>query len=167
MKLCRACGKDLPVDEFNLSRANSDGLQSRCRPCQKSYFDAWYLKNASKKDRNQKARRAKNPDYDRQWYAKRYQDPVGRAVILAGRMRYRARRAGASGSYTASEWLELCDKYGNVCLSCLEYKSLTVDHVIPLSKGGTNDISNIQPLCGPCNSKKKDSNTDYRSQFDL
>lgn len=33
---------------------------------------------------------------------------------------------------------------------------LTVDHVIPLSKGGTNHRSNLAILCRPCNSAKGD-----------
>ena len=37
---------------------------------------------------------------------------------------------------------------------CQQIKPLTVDHVVPISKGGSNDISNIQPLCCNCNSKK-------------
>lgn len=32
--------------------------------------------------------------------------------------------------------------------------SMTVDHVVPLAKGGTNDMSNLVPCCLPCNMKK-------------
>lgn len=41
-------------------------------------------------------------------------------------------------------------------------RRLTPDHVVPLGKGGSNDISNIQPLCLPCNLKKHNRCTDYR-----
>jgi 5-methylcytosine-specific restriction endonuclease McrA len=44
------------------------------------------------------------------------------------------------------------------CQSCGQTGTetqLTIDHIIPLALGGTNDISNLQTLCSPCNSQKK------------
>jgi hypothetical protein len=40
---------------------------------------------------------------------------------------------------------------------------LEADHIVPLTRGGTDDIDNIQPLCGTCNRKKFVSIVDYRS----
>ncbi len=66
----------------------------------------------------------------------------------------RARARGAGGSFTTEQWLAVCDHFGNKCPGCGRYAKLTQDHIIPLSLGGTNDISNIQPLCQSCNCKK-------------
>lgn len=38
------------------------------------------------------------------------------------------------------------------------------DHVVPVLFGGSNDISNIQPLCRSCNSSKGASTVDYRGK---
>jgi 5-methylcytosine-specific restriction enzyme A len=42
------------------------------------------------------------------------------------------------------------------CQSCGQTEKLSIDHIIPLASGGSNDISNLQTLCGSCNSRKKD-----------
>jgi 5-methylcytosine-specific restriction endonuclease McrA len=39
---------------------------------------------------------------------------------------------------------------------------LTVDHVIPISMDGSNNIENIQPLCRECNSAKHTQTIDFR-----
>lgn len=44
------------------------------------------------------------------------------------------------------------------CKSCgktQQETQLTVDHIIALARGGSNDISNLQTLCSRCNQQKK------------
>jgi len=80
--------------------------------------------------------------------------------------RRRARLSQSGGSHSMEEFEELCAKHGNRCLCCDESKPLTIDHIVPISRGGTNDIDNIQPLCLSCNCKKSDKIIDYRGQKD-
>lgn len=78
---------------------------------------------------------------------------------------HRARKRNADGSFTPKEWNELKAKYGFMCLCCKKCEptiKLEADHVIPLSVGGQNYISNIQPLCKSCNGRKHAKMIDYR-----
>lgn len=77
----------------------------------------------------------------------------------------RARLRAAEGSFSEDEWNALCKLYAYRCLRCGKVEKLSMDHVIPVSKGGTNWISNIQPLCQPCNSGKCDRTIDYRIEY--
>lgn len=86
----------------------------------------------------------------------------GKVAAIASRRRTRKTEAG--GSYTAAEFKALCELYDNCCVCCGQEKPLTFDHVIPVSKGGSSDISNGQPMCRPCNSKKYNKTTDYRTK---
>jgi len=64
---------------------------------------------------------------------------------------------GTVGSHTNGEWELLKKQYGYTCPSCgigEPETKLTEDHIIPLSKGGSDYIENIQPLCKMCNCKK-------------
>lgn len=51
---------------------------------------------------------------------------------------------------------QLLHKYKFCCVSCgeKEEKKLTIDHIKPVSKGGTDELQNLQILCRSCNSKK-------------
>ena len=81
----------------------------------------------------------------------------------AMKQRRRAAKAGAGGQFTDREWQALCALYNHSCLCCGRAGlPLTADHVLPVSLGGSSWIDNIQPLCGPCNSRKGDKHTDYR-----
>lgn len=40
------------------------------------------------------------------------------------------------------------------CQECGTHLDLSVDHIIPEVLGGSDDLNNLQTLCGPCNSRK-------------
>jgi len=80
----------------------------------------------------------------------------------------RLRLTGASGSHTLGEWETLKVQYGFTCPCCGKSEpeiKLTEDHIIPLSKGGSNFIENIQPLCKSCNSKKYTKIINYKEEM--
>lgn len=48
------------------------------------------------------------------------------------------------------------DRDGNQCVYCGSTENLTLDHVIPISKGGSDDQDNLVCCCKRCNSSKND-----------
>ena len=83
------------------------------------------------------------------------------------RRKRRAAKHASPGRFTAREFEELCERYGNRCLCCgVTGVLLEADHVVPLTRGGSDEIGNIQPLCGTCNRSKLVNTVDYRSGGD-
>lgn len=171
MKTCSRCREQLPAESFNKCAARKDGLNNNCKACNRELSREWRAKNPKRARANsirstQKLKET-NPDYHRDYWKNYYDTEIGRAKVTASKQARRKRLSECEDNYTAEEFAELCILYGGACLRCERTDvRLTVDHVIPLSKGGDNSIQNIQPLCGPCNSSKGNRhNTDYRSRF--
>lgn len=79
--------------------------------------------------------------------------PFKRAALV----RYRSRKANAEGNFTAAQFRELCEACNWRCAYCHErFDKLTPDHIHPISRGGSNDITNIIPACLSCNASKQD-----------
>lgn len=73
---------------------------------------------------------------------------------VAKSQRRRALKAEAAGTHTAQEFAALCEQLAHQCFYCGAREKLTVDHVVPLSRGGSHYIDNIVPACQRCNSRK-------------
>jgi 5-methylcytosine-specific restriction endonuclease McrA len=68
-------------------------------------------------------------------------------------------------SHAPYDFKAICAQFGNRCLACGRSDvKLTVDHVLPISRGGADAPDNVQPLCQSCNSSKGVKTTDYRSK---
>lgn len=104
----------------------------------------------------------KNPEKARAYKAKYSATDRGREVDYEKRRRALARKRAAPGHFTRKQFRELCAVYENKCLCCGEQKKLEADHIQPLACEGSDDISNIQPLCRNCNAQKATDAIDYR-----
>jgi|TARA_R110000868_G_scaffold404099_1_gene681965 5-methylcytosine-specific restriction endonuclease McrA len=51
-------------------------------------------------------------------------------------------------------WFPALSKQNGVCAHCGSKGILCVDHITPISKGGSNKSSNLQGLCDYCNTRK-------------
>lgn len=72
----------------------------------------------------------------------------------------RARKLGIDDELSQKQWEGLLKKFNYACVNCGSTKHICIDHIIPLSRGGSNTINNVQPLCRSCNSRKSNATPD-------
>jgi 5-methylcytosine-specific restriction endonuclease McrA len=127
------------------------------------HTERWHARNPEKVRDIKRRWRRNNPEKQKEAssnWAKRNPEKVAEKAH-----RRRARVLGNGGSYTIGEWQALCRQYGDKCaVPGCERTDLEPDHVVPISKGGQNDIANIQPLCVHHNRSKSDMTIDYRNK---
>lgn len=63
----------------------------------------------------------------------------------------------AFGSHTQAEWQVIVDKQRGKCADCGVKAKLEKDHIVPLSRGGSDMAVNLQGLCRQCNARKSNS----------
>lgn len=52
-----------------------------------------------------------------------------------------------------------------ICVKCKSNKELTIDHITPVSKGGTNDLNNLRTLCFDCNHTRGNFNPSVKEKI--
>lgn len=165
---CPGCETLRPASDFQRDNRSSDGLQTRCKYCRHQYYEANMEREKARAFRHAEKDRTKSRERARAW-VKANPERV-RITQQTVRNRRRVRKKGNGGKHTRQEWEALCAQYGHRCLCCGRTEPeirLTIDHVVPLSRGGRNDIANIQPLCLSCNSIKHNKIIDYRPRWNV
>jgi 5-methylcytosine-specific restriction endonuclease McrA len=175
---CNDCGRVLSVVHFSINRARKCGRCSVCKECSSLRKAAWRANNLDYIASYQAVWRAENSehlkqyDIDRYWnnpeyHRKRIREamatPEGRAKRVLWEHQRRARVFGLTNNLTVPQWEVLLEYYNYCCLACgHDDVPLTRDHIVPVTKGGALTLLNVQPLCRPCNSSKKQKVIDYR-----
>lgn len=131
---CRHCGEVVP-----------SGRRRDAVTCDRKCNDLWRSRNVDRSEylESTKERRA---DAARAW---RLANPA-RARSLV----HRRRSLLKTGAVSDRDWQRLVNRFGGKCAYCGIDAPMTMDHVVPVSRGGSNTIGNILPACKPCNSSK-------------
>lgn len=140
----------------NLESAREQGRAAcvKYAPRIKSYKRKYYTKNKQKILEQTQAWQKANPEKKKASVAK--WAAANPEAMRATVRRRRARLRGADGSHTASDILRLFDRQQGLCAACATdiQDGYHVDHMMPLSRGGSNSPENLQLLCQSCNCSK-------------
>ena len=109
------------------------------------YQDTWYLVGGRFTEDQKKLLVLEYADKERQFFEKLHLKFTSPAAIEASRQRERIPE-----QVRIAAWRR--DK--GRCAQCGRREQLEYDHIIPLDKGGSNTIRNVELLCHACNAKK-------------
>lgn len=164
VKMCYACERSRGIDSFNRDSGRKDGLQSKCRDCQKQHYEenrqrhskvmaTWYQKNRESALASQKAYRERTTEYQREKNRRWVQ--ANPEKNRAKRARRRALEVGDVDYNLVLDregyWCYLCETTIDSQLSFPHPYSLVFEHVVALSKGGIHDNSNLKVAHNRCN----------------
>jgi 5-methylcytosine-specific restriction endonuclease McrA len=177
-KHCTKCGETKPVEAFSKHKCKKDGLQSKCKACAAvqgaTYFAgnrvaklakqaAHYAANREDMLAKQAAYRAENRQKCNAAVAKWARaNPDARRIHKQNR---RAQEAQSGGKLSRGITAKLFKLQQGKCACCgetletlkngsVDGKKVHLDHIMPISKGGTNTDKNMQLLTSTCNLEK-------------
>lgn len=155
-RVCKKCLNKKSIARFSISGYLKNGSPKRrnqCNSC-KNIENLRRIKNdpnyVAPTRLSKEERRIRTNQSNKKW-----RENNAEKWKIINRARSHMRRT--LGTINAEQWIAKVCKLGNKCLSCGisgENKKLTIDHKTPVKHGGTNDISNLQPLCLDCNKSK-------------
>jgi 5-methylcytosine-specific restriction endonuclease McrA len=131
------CREWHPLEKFSKHPTCSGGRRNTCTTCEGRIA---YANNPEQKIALVRAYQKRNPEKIREH----------------GRNAYHKRRSQKKGGRGVSpeETKALFAAYGGLCAYCKKNKAASLDHVIPLSRGGEHCIENVVPACLDCNCSK-------------
>jgi 5-methylcytosine-specific restriction endonuclease McrA len=134
-------------------------------------FGKWMIGKKQSEETRRKKSEVQRGSRGSNWQGGKWSNPeYVKSYIQFNNRKQKLFRKGVLGSHTQNEWEELKKKYSYMCLCCKKQEpfiKLSVDHIIPVSRGGTNNISNIQPLCRSCNTRKYQKTTNFIEQLEI
>lgn len=141
-KRCSKCEKWWTSEDYYSSRTDRDGLSAWCKHCFREYHKRYQQKNKAVIAYKSRKRRRSVEGYI-----------ASRSYIH----RKKAAEYGVECTLTDEDWEKLLLQSNGFCYYCgkpHQLRELTIDHVIPMSKGGGHTRDNVVMACIKCNASK-------------
>lgn len=167
-RTCSRCNERKPLSGYYKDKLGTKGHRSYCRECQKNIATENYLKDPEKKKQYQREHRIENIKAVRAADSERYERDKDKRITLAeahGHIR-RARKASVPFEPGLTK-IALRKRDGDDCVYCgqlmvfrratnREFRDddATIEHRVPLSRGGKHVWSNVVLACRECNLSK-------------
>ena len=140
---CRLCDEWLPVARFGPDRRSKYGIKTACVDCSRAEYAAW---------------KARTPGYFTEWQRA---NPDRMAAAVQKRRAARLERESETVSrlevFQRDEyWCGICDEPIDASAKWPDPMSASLDHVVPLNRGGTHTYDNVQASHFACNCRKGD-----------
>lgn len=140
---------------------NKERIKKRVRDRRKNNLEKVKGEERRKHHKYKHITKEKRKDYFAEYHPRYKRSERGLETARRSNQKRRAWRIGNGGEYTKEELDLLREAHAGVCPACGRKEpfpgkrpKLTIDHITPLSKGGTNNIENIQLMCLSCNVMK-------------
>ena len=131
--------RETDPEKYKALRAKDRKL---CAASRRAAWRKWFAENPTERGyARTKAWREKNPDA---YLAQSRHDDAVR----------RERKRNAGGKLTKRIWTAIKAKQNQCCIDCGMQTKLTVGHILPVSRGGSNFPRNVIAQCAPCNTKQ-------------
>ena len=178
-RTCTKCGKSLSKDNFHKDKTATGGIRAMCKKCRISHVTNWYQDNRERQSGKEKKRRLDNHEKYAEKEAIRYIRDREKRIILATEHSHRrkARKLKTVIEKGISK-KSLKKIFGTQCYYCKKEMDFsvavgrkfnkdmaTIEHLIPLARGGEHTWENTVLACRHCNISKNAKSIEEFEEF--
>ena len=164
-KECPSCHDIKPIVDFHKDKSKSDGLCAYCKDCKRKKDKTIYMENPDKKKLSVKEYMKKTGQYYKYkpynpaYYSSEESKKKKRARDLKRRLLL---KNNSEYLITSDDISGVIEKYEGLCVYCgvMCIDNYHIDHKLPVSKGGGNNLDNLALSCPGCNWSKNDKTSE-------
>lgn len=174
LKICKKCAVPKDLSQFHKDGAAPDGYRAQCKPCRNGFMAGYYLANADERKAAVQNYRNTNREVVRATDMLRYERHKEKRIALATEaVHIRRARINSRPHDEDITFSGLRARDGDNCCYCSTPMTFernprgkrhpakaTLEHVLPISRGGTHTWDNVALACWQCNLQKNAKTVD-------